>query len=59
VKVSGHCISNVEVLEENYIRFAEEEKNLNEKLTKELNIYWDKKDIPSAVLYLIKELQFL
>jgi len=59
VTKSGHCISDLEVLEKNDLKFKIEEKKLNEQLKSELNIYWDKKDIPSAVTYLIKQLKLM
>ena len=56
VSVSGHCTSNVDVLEKNHHKFSTEEEIMNENLMKEWNIYWNKKDIPSAVLFLINKL---
>lgn len=56
VTVSGHCVSDQKVLLENAERFTQSESELNEKLKSEFQLYWDKKDLPSAVLYLIKRL---
>lgn len=55
----GHCGSDQSILESNALKFSEYEKAENEKLKAQHKIYWDKKDIPSALLYLIKTLKLL
>jgi Fe-S-cluster containining protein len=56
VSVAGHCHSYSEVLEQRDDLYNAKEKQLNLKLKTDYQIYWDKKDLPSAVLYLIKRL---
>lgn len=56
VTTPGHCKSDQDILEQNAEQFKAEEKNLNTQLKEKYQIYWDKKDLPSAVLFLIKKL---
>ena len=54
VSTEGHCRSDRAVLLEADELISKE--NLNEKLSLELNISWDKKSIPCALLWMIEKL---
>lgn len=59
VSTPGHCSSDMSILEKNADKFKHFEAAENTKIKSQHNIYWDKKDIPSALLYLIKSLKLL
>ena len=54
VTVPGHCTSYTNSLEVREEENRDDEAKLNEYLKKKLSLYWDKKDISTSVLYLIK-----
>lgn len=49
LKASEHCYSEIEILEERE-RLHPEEKELNQKIQKDFNIFWEKSPIPNALL---------
>lgn len=56
VSEEGKCTSYTIVLEQREKIFFESEKSMNENLKENLNIYWDKENLPVALLYLIDKL---
>jgi hypothetical protein len=54
VTTPGHCTSYTDSLELREEENRQDEDVLNESLKKTLSLYWDKKDISTSVLYLIK-----
>ena len=54
VKKGTNCRSDINLLEERELQHKKEEKLLNEKITKELNLNFEKLSIPMAILEIIK-----
>lgn len=52
---SGHCTSYTDVLNTREERCSSEELELNEFLKKRLSLYWDKKNLPLALLEIIQK----
>ena len=59
VSEPGFCKSDMELLEKNAKTFLEFESIENAKLKDHHQIYWDKKDIPSALLFMLERLKLL
>ena len=56
VQSEGFCESDQDLLEQNQRNFPEEKKH-NETLKNTLDIYWDKRNLPWAILNLIEKFQ--
>lgn len=54
VSEPGFCSSNQHILEKQSLEFDDHEERHNETLREELKIYWNKMNLPNALLYLIK-----
>lgn len=54
VSTAGFCQSSGEVLKVQQLEFGTKEERQIEEIKGELGIYWSKKNLPSALLYLIK-----
>ena len=54
VKTEGKCTSYLSILEKRELYFDEESMNM--ELREKLNLYWDKKNFPMAILILIEKL---
>jgi Fe-S-cluster containining protein len=57
VSEAGHCKVYSEVHEEREMSFIQKEDQVNRELKERLGFYWTKKNIPSALLDLIKRLK--
>ena len=54
VNEAGHCKVYTEVHEQREEIYQEKEDHINQELREHYNLYWNKKNIPSALLDLIK-----
>lgn len=56
VSVEGKCSSQVELLETRDKEFCDKEHSLNDHLKSSLNLYWDKKPLPQALIELMLQM---
>jgi hypothetical protein len=56
VTESGHCESNLDLLQQRDDKFGDIEQRVNQRIKDELGLYWDKKSIPVALIELSKKL---
>ncbi len=56
VSQAGSCSSQTSILENQSVKFSVAEKQMNTEIKKELDLYWDKMNFPSALMYLIEKL---
>jgi len=54
VKEAGHCNSQLHILEQQELIHGKLEREQNQMIKEQLQIYWDKMNLPNALLYLIK-----
>jgi hypothetical protein len=56
VSTQGHCTSNLDVLSARDERCSSNESMLSEQVRNELGLYWDKKNLPVALIHLIDKI---
>jgi len=56
VSMPGSCQSHIEILESQSSEFSDWETKANKKLQEELDLHWNKIDLPRAILILIEKL---
>jgi len=57
VKIEGKCSSNHDQLEKRSESFEAKENRVNSEIKSSLELYWDKKPIPTALLEIISKLE--
>ena len=53
VSKQGHCTSYINVLEARENRCSDKEEQINQAVKENYNLYWDKKNLPVALLHFI------